>query len=53
MIENDVIEACDWMLEKLKTSRYPEVESEIEIFKALAYVKRKDIDKAIESLKLL
>lgn len=27
VIENDVIEACDWMLEKLKTSRYPEVES--------------------------
>ena len=41
------------MLEKLKASHYPEVESEVEIFKALAYVKHKDIDKAIECLKSL
>lgn len=41
MIENDIIEAYDWILEKLKTSSYPEVESEVEIFKAMAYLKKK------------
>jgi intraflagellar transport protein 88 len=29
VIENDIIEAYDWILEKLKTSSYPEVESEV------------------------
>jgi hypothetical protein len=29
VIENDPIESYDWILEKLKTSSYPEVESEV------------------------
>ena len=40
-IENDIIDSYDWILEKLKTSSYPEVESEVEIFKAMAFLKRK------------
>lgn len=43
VIENDVIESYDWILQKLKTSSYPEVESEIEIFKAMAFLKKKEI----------
>jgi intraflagellar transport protein 88 len=51
VIENDVIESYEWILEKLKTSSYPEVESEIEIFKAMAFLKKKEIERAIETLK--
>ena len=47
VIENDVIESYEWILEKLKTSSYPEVESEVEIFKAMAFLKKKEIEKAI------
>lgn len=47
VIENDVIESYEWILEKLKTSSYPEVESEIEIFKAMAFLKKKEIERAI------
>lgn len=53
VIENDMIEAYDWILEKLKSSPYPEAESEVEIFKAMAFLKKKQIDKAIETLKTL
>lgn len=47
VIENDIISAYDWILDNLKTSSYPEVESEVEIFKAMAYLKKKEIEKAI------
>lgn len=47
VIENDVIESYEWILEKLKTSSYPEVESEVEIFKAMAFLKKKEIERAI------
>ena len=50
-IENDIIDAYDWILEKLKASSYPEVESEVEIFKAMAFLKKKEIERAIETLK--
>jgi intraflagellar transport protein 88 len=43
VIENDIIDAYDWILENLKSSSYPEVESEVEIFKAMAYLKKKEI----------
>lgn len=29
VIENDIIESYDWILEKLKSSSYPEAESEV------------------------
>jgi len=51
VIENDVIESYEWILEKLKTSSYPEVESEVEIFKAMAFLKKKEIERSIETLK--
>jgi len=51
IIEDDVITAYDWILEALKNSQYSDVESEIEITKALSYLKKKDIEKAIDSLK--
>lgn len=41
----------DFILEILKTSNYPEVEMEIEVCKAMAYLQRKEIEKAIETLK--
>ncbi len=40
-IENDAIESYEWILEKLKTSSYPERETEVEILKAKACLKKK------------
>lgn len=52
MISNgDVISGYDFILDTLKTSNYPEIESEIEICKGMAYLKHKDIEKAIETMK--
>lgn len=50
-IEEDEIAGYDWIIETLKTSGYPEVESEIEICKAMSYLKKKNIEKAIDCLK--
>jgi len=35
----------------LKTSYFPEVESEVEICKAMAHLKMKNMEKSIETLK--
>lgn len=51
VIEDDLISAYDWILEALKASPYADVESEIEITKALSYLKKKELEKAIDSLK--
>jgi intraflagellar transport protein 88 len=53
MIDPDIINGYDWIIEALKSSSYQMAESEIEIAKALAFLKRKNIEKAIESLKSL
>lgn len=45
------IKGYDFILEILKTSNYPEVEMEIEVCKAMAYLQKKNIEKAIETLK--
>ena len=50
-IEDEEITGFDWIIETLKTSNYPEIESEIEICKAMSYLKKKNIEKAIECLK--
>lgn len=50
-IEPDVITGFEWILEQLKSSVFPEAENEIEICKAMAYLKKKNIEKAIETLK--
>ena len=49
----DLVEGYEWVLEALKTSYFPEVESEIEILMAMAYLKKKNMEKAIEQLKSL
>lgn len=51
VIEPSVIAGFDWVIEALKGSNYSEVLSEIEISKALMFVKQKDIDSAIAALK--
>ena len=49
--DNDEILGLDWIIEQLKNSRFPEIESEMEICKAMAFLKKKHIDKAIQTLK--
>lgn len=51
IIETDILKGYEWLIETLKNSKYPDIQSEIEISKALYYVKSKNIDIAIESLK--
>ena len=51
VIENDIIKGFDWIIEAVNSSSYAEIESEIEICRAMAYLKRKNIEKAIETLK--
>lgn len=50
-IEDDEVAGFDWIIETLKTSNYPEIESEIEICKAMSFLKKKNIEKAIDCLK--
>ena len=52
IIYEDVLNGYDWIIDQLKTSNFPEAESEIEICKAMTYMKKKNIDKAIETLKV-
>ena len=51
VLESSVIAGFDWVIEALKNSSYSEVLSEIEISRALVFVKQKDIDSAISALK--
>ncbi|CAD8091657.1 unnamed protein product [Paramecium primaurelia] len=51
LIEDDIIVGYEWILEQLKNSTFPEAETEIEICKAMAYLKKKNIEKSIETLK--
>lgn len=51
VIEEDILSGYEWLIETLKNSKYPDIQSEIEIARALYYVKSKNIDLAIESLK--
>jgi len=48
---DDEIEGYNWIIDMLKNSPFSEVESEIEISKALCHLKQKKIDKAIKGLK--
>jgi intraflagellar transport protein 88 len=48
---NDGPQGYDWIVEVLKTSPHPEIASELEIAKAVSYLKSKDFAKAIEVLK--
>jgi len=51
VIEEDVVQGYDWVVEMLRTANLQEVESEIEIAKAVHFIKTKDIEKAIELFK--
>jgi len=51
IIEDDLIEGYEWILSVIKASPYQTAQSEIEICKALAYLKKKNLEKAIETLK--
>ena len=47
VIEDDIIQGYEWIIEALKQSYFPEVEAEVEICKAMAYLKKKDMEKSI------
>lgn len=51
VIEDDVIQGFDWVVEMLRTATLQEVESEIEIAKAVHFIKNKEIEKSIELFK--
>ena len=51
VIEDDILSGYEWLIKTLKNSKYPDIQSEIEIARAIYYVKTKNIDLAIENLK--
>lgn len=51
VIEDEVVQGFDWVVEMLRTANLQEVESEIEIAKAVYFIKNKEIDKSIELFK--
>lgn len=51
VIEDDIIEGYEWIISVVKASPYSTAQSEVEICKALAYLKKKNLEKAIETLK--
>lgn len=51
IIEEDPVLGWDYVIEALKAANLPEVESEMEIQKAINLIKNKEIEKAIESFK--
>jgi intraflagellar transport protein 88 len=50
-VEDDIIAGYEYVCEALKAASLPEVESEMEIGKAIHYIKNKEIETAIESFK--
>ncbi|XP_015769439.1 PREDICTED: intraflagellar transport protein 88 homolog [Acropora digitifera] len=50
-IENTFATGFDWCIECVKSSPYLELANELEITKAITYLKEKDLAKAIETLK--
>lgn len=51
VIEEDILAGYEWLIETLKNSKYSDIQSELEIAKALVHVKNKNIEIAIECLK--
>ena len=51
IIEEEPLSGYDYVIEALKAANLPEVESEMEIQKAISLIKNKEIEKAIESFK--
>ena len=50
-IEQDIFTGYNYVIEALKAANLPEVESEMEIAKAIHFIKNKEIEKAIENFK--
>lgn len=50
-IQKDIFAGYDYVIQTLKAANLPEVESEMEIAKAIHFIKNKEIEKAIESFK--
>ena len=50
-IEPTLAQAFDWCIESVKITAYHNIASELEITKALSYLKIKDFTKAVETLK--
>ena len=51
IIEESVISGYDWVIETLKNSDYKEIQSELEMAKAMVYIENRNIEDAIELLK--
>ena len=50
-LEQDILTGYNSVIEDLKAANLPEVESEMEIAKAIHFIKNKEIEKAIENFK--
>ena len=50
-VEANIFDGYNYVIQTLKTANRPEIESEMEIAKAIHYIKNKEIEKAIESFK--
>jgi intraflagellar transport protein 88 len=50
-IEADIFVGYNYVIEALKAANLPEVESEMEIAKAIHFIKNKEIERAIENFK--
>ena len=51
VIEDGPVAGYDWVIQALRAANLPAIENEIEICKAVYFVKRKDFEKAIEVFK--
>ena len=51
VIEDDIIEGYDWLIGTVQDSQYNAIQSEVEISRALTFLKKSSIEKAIEALK--
>ena len=51
IIQSDIFQGFDYVIGALKAANLPEVESEMEIQKAIHFIKHKEIERAIESFK--
>lgn len=51
VIESSFAEGCDWCVENVKSSPFSHLASELEIAKAVTFLKMKEFSKAVQALK--
>ena len=51
VIEDSIISGYDWVIDILKNSDYKEIQSELEMAKAMVFIENRNIDEAIDLLK--